>query len=165
MVGCRRHLVGSGDVDNPMTSIRPQPAAPPERPFQFSLRTMLLLCVVLGSSLAVFGAWGVIAALLGAWMATYVGDDVATRSSLAKFLSMVLCLPCLLVFLEPKDPNWPYIAALWLLSVGTLLKPAVQSTKARSCDVDEQRALKVLRALKKWGSPGPQGDVKDEARQ
>ncbi len=44
-----------------MTSIVPQPAAPPPTPpFQFSLRTLLLLFVVLGSSLAVFGAWEVI---------------------------------------------------------------------------------------------------------
>ena len=39
----------------------PQPAPPPPRPpFQFTLRTLLLLFVVLGSSLAVFGAWGVV---------------------------------------------------------------------------------------------------------
>ena len=39
----------------------PQPAPPPPRPpFQFSLRTLLLLFVVLGSSLAVFGAWGIV---------------------------------------------------------------------------------------------------------
>ncbi len=39
----------------------PQPAPPPPRPpFQFTLRTLLLLFVVLGSSMAVFGAWGVV---------------------------------------------------------------------------------------------------------
>ena len=44
-----------------MTSIEPQPAAPPPSPrFQFTLRTLLLLFVVLGSSLAVFGAWGIV---------------------------------------------------------------------------------------------------------
>jgi len=38
-----------------------QPVVPPELPpFQFSLRTLLLLFVVLGSSLAVFGAWGIV---------------------------------------------------------------------------------------------------------
>jgi hypothetical protein len=35
------------------------PRPPPTPPFQFNLRTLLLLCVVLGSSLAVFGAWGI----------------------------------------------------------------------------------------------------------
>jgi hypothetical protein len=41
-----------------MTSIEPQPSTPPPSPpIQFSLRMLLLLCVVLGSSLAVFGAW------------------------------------------------------------------------------------------------------------
>ena len=38
-----------------------QPGIPPPRPwFQFRLRTLLLLFVVLGSSLAVFGAWGIV---------------------------------------------------------------------------------------------------------
>ena len=38
-----------------------QPTTPPPRPpFQFTLRTLLLLFVVLGSSLAVFGAWGIV---------------------------------------------------------------------------------------------------------
>ena len=37
-----------------MVSVSPRP------PFQFTLRTLLLLFVVLGSSLAVFGAWGIV---------------------------------------------------------------------------------------------------------
>jgi hypothetical protein len=37
------------------------PLPPPERPrFQFTLRTLLLVIVVLASSLAVFGAWGIV---------------------------------------------------------------------------------------------------------
>jgi hypothetical protein len=44
-----------------MTDPEPQPTAPPPTsPFQFTLRTLLLLFVVLGSSLAVFGAWGIV---------------------------------------------------------------------------------------------------------
>ena len=45
-----------------MTDPRFHNVAPkPDRPgFQFSLRTLLLLFVVLGSSLAVFGAWGIV---------------------------------------------------------------------------------------------------------
>ena len=39
--------------------LEPSPP-PPSRPFQFRLRTLLLLFVVLGSSLAVFGVWGVV---------------------------------------------------------------------------------------------------------
>ena len=52
---CYRHCRPS-----PMTTPEPQPAAPPTPPFQFSLRTLLLLFVVLGSSLGVFGAWGIV---------------------------------------------------------------------------------------------------------
>ena len=44
-----------------MTDPAPQPAVqPPRPPFQFTLRTLLLLFVVLGSSLAVFGVWGIV---------------------------------------------------------------------------------------------------------
>jgi hypothetical protein len=43
-----------------MTEPQTSSIVPPERPrFQFSLRTLLLLFEVLGSSLAVFGAWGI----------------------------------------------------------------------------------------------------------
>ena len=42
-----------------MNDIEPQPTSlPPTPPFQFTLRTLLLLFVVLGSSLAVFGWCG-----------------------------------------------------------------------------------------------------------
>jgi len=45
------------DMNAPET----QPSVPPPSPpFQFSLRTLLLLFVVLGSSLGVFGAWGIV---------------------------------------------------------------------------------------------------------
>ncbi len=48
-------------ADNPMTTIEPEPTAPPPHlPFQFSLRALLLLFVVLASSLAVFGGWGLV---------------------------------------------------------------------------------------------------------
>ena len=44
-----------------MTSVEPSPSpSQPTPPFQFTLRTLLLLFVVLGSSLAVFGAWGIV---------------------------------------------------------------------------------------------------------
>jgi len=47
------------------------PAPPPSPPFQFSLRTLLLLFVVLGSSLAVFGAWGIAVFLLSIGLTVY----------------------------------------------------------------------------------------------
>jgi len=54
-------LWGRKRYGNRVTSIEPQPTSPPPRPrFQFGLRTLLLLFVVLGSSLVVFGAWGVV---------------------------------------------------------------------------------------------------------
>jgi hypothetical protein len=40
-----------------MTTPKPQSAE--RTKFQFTLRTLLLLFVVLGSSLAVFGGWGI----------------------------------------------------------------------------------------------------------
>ncbi len=56
-----------------MASIEPQPPTPPPpRPFQFSLRTLLLLFVVLGSSLAVFGAWGIMVFGLVVGLAIYL---------------------------------------------------------------------------------------------
>ena len=47
-------------AQNYMSDPNVQPTPPPRPPFQFSLRTLLFLFVVLGSSLAVFGGWGVV---------------------------------------------------------------------------------------------------------
>ena len=56
-------------------TIEPQPALPPPSPsFQFSLRTLLLLFVVLGSSLAVFGAWGIVVFGLVVGLAIYLHE-------------------------------------------------------------------------------------------
>ena len=56
-----------------MSEPEPQPAVqPPRPPFQFSLRTLLLLFVVLGSSLAVFGAWGIGVFVLVVGLAVYL---------------------------------------------------------------------------------------------
>jgi hypothetical protein len=44
-----------------MGEAEPHPIPPPPRPpFQFRLRTLLLLCVLLGSALAVFGKEGIV---------------------------------------------------------------------------------------------------------
>ena len=118
-----------------MSEIDPQPtASPPRPPFQFTSRTLLLLCVVLGSSLAVFGGWGilvfVVAVELGLWFRT-----VKLMWPLAALASYLLCLMCLWPAVEMFDdagrPYWPNIAALavWLLSVGTLLVGAVRGRK------------------------------------
>ena len=56
-----------------MSGPEPQPAVPPPSPpFQFSLRTLLLLFVGLGSSLGVFGGWGIVVFGLVVGLALYV---------------------------------------------------------------------------------------------
>jgi len=53
-----RFAVACGDEQHAMSVAKRQPAEPKpgRQPLQYSLRTLLLLFVVLGSSLAVFGA-------------------------------------------------------------------------------------------------------------
>ena len=124
-----------------MTTPETQPAAPePERTrFQFTLRTLLLLFVVLGSSLGVYGAWGILVFFVVVGLA--VLHQVNSHSSLAYSALMVMffiALGVLLPQLSVGNPsicwNWPNIAALavWLVSVGTLLTNAVRSRKALS---------------------------------
>ena len=73
-----------------MTSIEPHPTPPPPPPpFQFRLRTLLLLCVVLGSSLAVFGAWGIVVFGLVVGLAIYVHEAESLRP-LMNFVVIVL---------------------------------------------------------------------------
>jgi hypothetical protein len=61
MEGAATAAIG-GDEQHDMSAPEPRPASPePKRPgFPYSLTTLLLLFVVLGSSLAVFGAWGIV---------------------------------------------------------------------------------------------------------
>ena len=144
-----------------MTTPEPQSAAPEiERPrFQFTLRTLLLLFVVLGSSLAVFGAWGVVVFGLVVGLAVYLN-----RTKTFRLLLLLLLPPTILIMFDTVGlllsvflpaiaavrqagghlncPDvaalavlyWPNIAALavWLLSVGTLLTHAVRSRKTLS---------------------------------
>ena len=128
-----------GNAQNDMNEPASQPAPPPPRPpFQFTLRTLLLLFVVLASSLGVFGAWGIVVFILVVGLAIYV-HHVESSLSLVYCAWTVITLlgfAALLVggFKEQAigDPvrhlNWPNIAALavWLLSVGTLLTCAVR---------------------------------------
>ncbi len=83
-----------------MSEVAPQPAVPePERPgFQYSLTTLLLLFVVLGSSLAVFGAWGIVVFALTVGLAIYL-HRVESLWSLTELALVVLCLMCLLTCL------------------------------------------------------------------
>ena len=87
----------SGDEEHDMSEVAPQPAVPePERPgFQYSLTTLLLLFVVLGSSLAVFGAWGIVVFALTVGLAIYLHQGWP----LAYLALVVLCLMCLLCLL------------------------------------------------------------------
>jgi hypothetical protein len=79
-----------------MTSIEPQPTSPPPHPpLQFRLRTLLLLCVVLGSSLAVFGAWGIVVFALVGGLAIYL----RVFRSLASIVCLVVGVPCLMCLL------------------------------------------------------------------
>ena len=79
-----------------MTTPEIQPAVPPPEPprFQFSLRTLLLLFVVLGSSMAVFGAWGigVFGVIVGLAICLHYVKSLAGLSIHALY---VLCLMCL----------------------------------------------------------------------
>ena len=78
-----------------------QPAAPPPRPsFQFSLRTLFLLFIVLGSSLGVFGAWGILVFALVVGLASFIAL-VGTWRWWAYLLFALLCLGCLIGLLFP----------------------------------------------------------------
>ncbi len=132
-----------------MTAQQPQPTPPsPPRPFQFSLRTLLLLFVVLGSSLAVFGGGGVVVFGLAVGLAIYLhrarsfaGLGILLVLSIIPAIDVLgLALAYLLPMISAarESGNWrPYLRivaalAVWLLSVGTLLVGAVRSRKARS---------------------------------
>jgi hypothetical protein len=80
-----------------MSQTEPLTAVPePERSgFQFSLQTLLLLFVVLGSSLAVFGAWGIVVFAIIVGLAVYLHQGWP----LVYLALVVLCLMCLICLL------------------------------------------------------------------
>ncbi len=85
-----------------MSEPEPQPTVPPPRPrFQFSLRTLLLLFVVLGSSLGVFGVWGVLVFGLVVGLAVYI-HHAESFSRLMQFVLLLLCLIGLVALLTPS---------------------------------------------------------------
>ena len=99
--GDGRTFAGGSDQNHMSAEESPPNESPPQRPrFQFSLRTLLLLFVVLGSSLAVFGAWGIVVFALVVGLAVYV-HHVESFSSLAYLALLVLCLMCVIGLLLP----------------------------------------------------------------
>jgi hypothetical protein len=68
---------------------------PRRSPFQYSLRTLLLLFVVAASSLAVFGAWGILVFALSVGLAVYL-RDAESLWPLMYLALVVLCLMCVL---------------------------------------------------------------------
>jgi hypothetical protein len=83
-----------------MTATEPQPAAPEpkRRGLQYSLTTLLLLFVVLGSSLAVFGGCGIVIFALVVGLAVYAArvKSLWSLSYLAFVLLFLICLGLLL---------------------------------------------------------------------
>jgi hypothetical protein len=78
---------------------KPQPTAPPPpRPFQFRLRTLLLLFAVLGSSLAVFGAWGIVVFGLVTALALYLHTPKSLFSRIVLAMG-ALCSICIVLWL------------------------------------------------------------------
>ena len=124
-----------------MTSVEPHPTSPPPTPpLQFTLRTLLLLCVVLGSSLAVFGGWGIVVFGYAVGLAICLRQEELLR--IVRYLTLgtfglLLLIGLLFPITDPyyieRRVNWPNLTALavWLLSVGVLLTHAVRSRKPR----------------------------------
>ena len=129
-----------------MSSAKPHSPPPPPPPFQFRLRTLLLLFVVLGSSLGVFGGWGIVVFGLAVGFAIYIARAKTFKVSLLAVPLIIAAVDAFGVFLgrvmpaiaaarqQGWWPYWPNLAALavWLLSVGVLLTHAVRSRKAPS---------------------------------
>lgn len=79
-----------------MDPIEPQPAAPPHHaPFQFTLRTLLLLFVVLGSSLAVFGTFGIVIFAVAVALAIHHHTD-QSKWSLVQLVLIAIGVICLI---------------------------------------------------------------------
>ena len=81
-----------------------QPTPPLRPPFQFSLRTLLLLFVVLASSLGVFGAWGIVVFVITLGFTLYLREAESLRPVVYLVL-VALCLTCLIGLLWPAVQN------------------------------------------------------------
>jgi hypothetical protein len=96
------------DEQHDMSEPEPQPSTPlPSPPFQFSLRTLLLLFVVLGSSLGVFGVWGIIVFGLVVGLAVYLHHAESFRplGCLLAVLCPVICAGFLLPAIGNVGPG------------------------------------------------------------
>ena len=121
-----------------MSDPEPQPTPPPPSPpFQFTLRTLLLLFVVLGSSLAVFGAWGIAVfglvvglaiyiRLVRRWIATAYskGHKVRFQFTLRHLLVATSLLAVALGF-----GRWIYLAKPWRTPNGMALVAQYESAE------------------------------------
>ena len=85
-----------------MTTPDPQPTAlpPSSPPFHFSLRTLLLLFVVLGSSLGVFSVWGIVVFGLVVGVASYL-YNIKSAWPVVHLVLAVLCLTFVVGMLLP----------------------------------------------------------------
>jgi hypothetical protein len=84
-----------GDEKNAMSVAEPQPTSPPRQPFQFRLRSLMLLCLVLGSSLGVFGAWGILVFGMVLGLTVYL-HFFWSPAGIAFLVLGTLCLMCML---------------------------------------------------------------------
>ena len=80
-----------------MSEAETRAAAEPPRPpwFQFKLGTLILVFVVLASSLAVFGAWGILMFGLAVWSAVHLHNWPSSRSSAPSSFA-ALCIVALI---------------------------------------------------------------------
>ena len=83
-----------------MADLELEPSPPPRPPFQYSLRTLLLLFVVLGSSLGVFGAWGILVFAVAIGFAVYLHEAASLRP-LGYLALLGMCLLCVVGLLLP----------------------------------------------------------------
>jgi hypothetical protein len=79
----------------------PTTVPPPHPRFQFSLQTLLLLFVVLGSSLAVFGAWGIVVCVLVVGLAVGIWQAESLSSPPFVMLAALWIICFLVVTLIP----------------------------------------------------------------
>ena len=87
-----------------MASLEPDSAGsppPPSSPFQSGVKTILLLFVVLGSSIAVFGAWGILVFALVVGLAVYL-REAESLFTFGQILPVLLLLAGLIVLLLPS---------------------------------------------------------------
>jgi hypothetical protein len=137
------------DEQGLMKPIDPEPfERPPPRPFQFGLGTLLLLFVVLGSSLALFGSAGVVIFAIAVGFALYVNFAQSLEASgillillfipLIDIVGMAFSLFIPILDAARETGNWSPILkvlaalAAWLISVGALAVTAVRSRRART---------------------------------